>query len=224
MTAPLKVPLAALVDHSRVAQYRGLRIEEADIALSTASGLDARDVKTLRAVTGAHALAIVVRCPKPDGRALQGVVPPKPMHVKEKSGAFGLVGTGSREAGDAAVYVSDYDLMGIWRFGDGGWRPLPLRDFPGALDATTSSEASALVRGLNERLVAPIQHGCQDDFHDARNPGVSAKDHFAIFDRGRATHVRTFAECAAEYRRRGWAWHYGVGGRYPWPPLAKPTD
>lgn len=218
MTSPLRTSLHQLADHARVRQYRERGIPESDIALSDASGMDARDVRFVRELTAARALCIVVRCPKPEGRVLQGVVPPKPVTVKEKSKDFGLVGRGSYETGDVQTWVSDYDLMGIWRYEGGRYRALPLRDLRGALDDRSTLEARTVAAALNARLVSPIQHGCQDDYRDRRNPGVSTKDHFAIFDRGRALHLDRYADCARYYRSRGLAWTYGPSGRYPWPP------
>jgi hypothetical protein len=219
MTTPLKTSLHALADYSRVRQYREHHIAESDIALSTASGMDARDVAFLRELTAARALCIIVRCPKPDGRVLQGVLPPKPMAVKEKSKEFGVVGRGTPGQGDVQTWVSDYDLMGLWKYEGGRHRPLPLRNLTGALADHSTLEARAVAALMNARLVSPIQHGCQDDFLDRRNPGVSDKDHFAIYLRGRAQHLRGVAACAAFYRAHGLAWHYGPSGRYPWPPL-----
>jgi hypothetical protein len=219
MTTPLKTSLHALADHSRVRQYREHHIPESDIALSTASGMDARDVQFLRELSGRRGLCIIVRCPKPDGRVLQGVLPPKPMAVKEKSKAFGVVGRGSPATGDVRTWVSDYDLMGIWKHEGGRYRPLPLRNLHGALADHSTIEARTVAALLNASLVSPIQHGCQDDFIDDRNPGVSGKDHFAVYDRGRAQHLRGVAPCAAFYRAHGLTWRYGLSGRYPWPAL-----
>jgi hypothetical protein len=219
-TSSFRIPLAEFVDHSRVRLYREQGVPETDIALSTASGLDARDVRRLRETTERRALLVIVRCPKPEGRALQGELPPKPVDIKAKSKDFGLVDVKDRRPGQASVYLSDYDLMGLWRYEGGRYRPLPLKNFPGGFDATTSFEAWALVRGLNRQLEAPFQHGCQDDLRASwKNPGVSTRDHFAVFDRGRATHLDTFAECARLYRRLGLAWAYGPSGRHPWPAL-----
>src|SRR5688500_11760297 len=175
-TSSFRIPLAEFVDHSRVRLYREKGVPETDIALSTASGLDARDVRRLREMTAARALLIIVRCPKASSRALQGELAAKPAHVKTKSKDFGLVPMDDRQPGDASVYLSDYDLMGIWRYEGGRYRPLPLKNFPGAFDETTSFEAWTVVARLNQQLEAPFQHGCQDDLHASwKNPGVSTR-------------------------------------------------
>jgi hypothetical protein len=219
LTTPLKTSLHALADYSRVRQYREHHIADSDIELSTASGMDARDVRFLRELSGTRGLCVIVRCPKPDGRVLQGVLPPKPMAVKEKSKDFGVVSRGSHATGDVRTWVSDYDLMGIWKYEAGRYRPLPLRNLSGALADHSTLEARTVAALLTTRLVSPIQHGCQDDFLDYRNPGVSEKDHFAVYDRGRAHHLRGVAPCADFYRTHGLTWRYGLTGRYVWPPL-----
>ncbi|GLC25433.1 hypothetical protein [Roseisolibacter agri] len=224
-TSTFKIPLAEFIDHSRVRLYREQGVPESDIALSTASGMDARDVRRLRETTAARSLLIIVRCPKPEGRALQGELPPKPVTVHHKSKDFGLVEAKDRRPGDPSVYLSDYDLMGLWRYEGSRYRPLPLKNFPGAFDRTTSFEAWTIVKRLNQQLKAPFQHGCQDDLGSTwMHPGVSARDHFALFDRGRALHVDAFTDLARWYRQRGMAWHYLPSGRHPWPPLPERAD
>ena len=61
-----------------------------------------------------------------------------------------------------------------------------------------------------------LQHGCQDDFHSPRNPGVK-QDHFAAFIEGRLQLLPNPQACAAFYQQQGLAWPYDAAGRYTGP-------
>ena len=73
---------------------------------------------------------------------------------------------------------------------------------------------------LNGRLVSKIQHGCQDDYHSAKNPGVKSSDHFSAFQVGLATHLPGPSACAAFYVERGISWPYDPSGKYSGPTVA----
>jgi hypothetical protein len=180
-----------------------------DIAHARKTGIDPQDVRTFREASAAEGLVIVVRCPKLAARAWHGTLPAKTWATKKKTGESGAV---VNERGQAMV--SDYDLMSLWRRGGGTARKVVASAAGGAAQGRYPAEAQALIVRLNARLVTKIQHGCQDDFASAKNPGVKPTDHFSAFDTGRAVYLPGPSECAAFYSRNGFEWPYDASGRF----------
>ena len=86
-----RVPLQDLVEYNREQDWRNARVPEVDIRTSAQTGMDARDVWHLRLLSQKRWL-IIVRCPKRTARPWHGILPPKTMTVKQKSGSSGTVG------------------------------------------------------------------------------------------------------------------------------------
>jgi len=200
------------------ALYAG--VPQRDIALSRLCGIDARDVRTFREYS-AKGLLIVVRCPKVTARAWHGLIPPKPISLKDKSGDSGVVAERTRKlpSGEELtekipMRVSDYDLMSLWRHGGAGWRKVLASAANGADRGPYSAEATALIKELNRGLVSRIQHGCQDDYCSPKNPGVKMGDHFATFCHGVAAHHANPTVCKLFYERNTLVWLYGPTGAY----------
>ena len=200
-----------LFEDKREDEWRKARVPEPDILFSRLSGIDARDVGTFRGFS-AQGLLIVVRNPKVTARAWHGVLPPKNIATKAKTGSSGVVITDQNR-----MLVSDYDLMSIWRTRAQSPEKVFISAASGASRGKWSPEAVALVVELNGRLVSKIQHGCQDDYHSASNPGVRPGDHFSAFHAGTATHLPSPATCAAFYGRQRISWPYDESGRYSGP-------
>ena len=200
-----------LFEGNREDEWRRAGVLEQDIAFSRLCGIDARDVRTFRDFSLAQ-LLIIVRNPKVSARAWHGVVPPKNIATKDKTGSSGVVIT---EAG--RIFVSDYDLMSVWRTETSP----PVKVFISAADGASrgkwSDEAVKLVVRLNGRLVSKIQHGCQDDYRSRSNPGVKPTDHFSAFQRGLAVHLASSSACAEFYAKQGISWPYDVSGMYNGP-------
>jgi hypothetical protein len=152
---------------------------------------------------------IVVRCPKVAARAWHGLIPPKPISVKSKSGSSGVA---VKEAG--TMLVSDYDLMSLWRWEARGWRKVVISAANGAARGRYPTEGTALLKELNRNLVSRLQHGCQDDYCSPKNPGVNMTDHFATFCNGMAEHHTNSMACKAFYERNHLVWLYGWTGEY----------
>lgn len=200
------------------ALYAG--VPQRDIALSRLCGIDARDVRTFRE-SSAKGLLIVVRCPKVTARAWHGLIPPKPISLKDKSGDSGVVAERTRKlpSGETvtekiAMRVSDYDLMSLWRHGGAGWRKVLASAANGADRGPYSPEATVIIKELNRGLVSRIQHGCQDDYCSPKNPGVKMGDHFATFCHGVAAHHANPAVCKSFYERNTLVWLYDTTGSY----------
>jgi len=196
---------------NREDEWRRAGVLEQDISFSRLCGIDATDVRTFRDFSLGQFL-IIVRNPKVTARAWHGVVPPKNIATKDKTGSSGVVIT---EAG--RVFVSDYDLMSFWRTGVSPPAKVIISAADGAARGKWSDEAVKLVVQLNGRLVSKIQHGCQDDYHSRNNPGVKPTDHFSAFQRGLAAHLPSPSACADFYTKQGIAWPYDVSGKYNGP-------
>lgn len=190
-----------------------------DIHLSRLTGLAPGDVDVLCDFTREEGLLLVIRCPKRPARYFQGKAAPKPLEVKAKSDpATGLV-----HLPGGQVFVSDYDLMCVWRYMGDGYEKVffSAEDMsrPGILPAA----ARALLDKVNWRLKAPFQHGAQDDFHSAKNPNVQMGgegghgfDRFVVFNLGRARYVPNGAELKQVYDTLlgADAWPYDEQGRH----------
>ena len=222
----LRVPLQEIVESNREQDWRNAGVPEADIRFSASTGMDARDVRYLRLLSQKRWL-IIVRCPKRTARPWHGILPPKTMAVKQKSGSSGTVvmrqiawndshTSFTVVKNDPRIFVSDYDLMSVWRIGtDGRWRKVFMSAANGAPKGKWTHEAHETAIEMNRGLVSKIQHGCQDDYHSTSNPGVDqAKDHFAAFADGVATYLADVGTCAEFYRKQGIPWPYDARGRY----------
>lgn len=203
-----RVPIQELVEFNREQEWERSGVAEEDVRFSRFCGMDARDVAVFRRCSSRRYL-IVVRCPKLTARPWHGVLPPKPLATKDKTGSSGVVVTAAKR-----IFVSDYDLMSVWKGAPGEYRKIFISASGGAARGHWSMEAQALVLEMNASLVSRIQHGCQDDYHSPKNPGVAAKDHFAAFHDGISTYLPTAAECARFYERMGLAWPYSPAGKY----------
>ena len=192
----------------RETEARGAGVSDRDIDLSRRCGMDAKDVRVFREFSGKGFL-IVVRCPKAAARGWHGLIPPKPKVMEGKSGSSGVkVDTPGK------MFVSDYDLMSIWRHGGSGLRKVFVSAANGAPRGPYPAEGTAIIKELNRNLVSRIQHGCQDDFCSTGNPGVKMSDHFAAFYNGMAEYLSNAALCKAFYERKRLVWLYSPSGAY----------
>lgn len=205
----LTVTVQEAMESEREDQWRAAGVPEADIAFSRLSGIDGRDVRTFREVVVRYGLLIIIRCPKTASRAWHGVLPLKPWAVKQKTGSWGVA---VDEKG--RLWVSDYDLMSVWRKSGQAFQKLFMSAAGGAASGPWNAQAQQLAVELNRQLISKIQHGCQDDFVSPKNPGVKPIDHFAAFWLGKADHLASPALCAQYYRRAGLAWPYAADGRF----------
>jgi hypothetical protein len=210
--ASLTATIQESIEFKREQEWRKAGATECDITTSRLTGMDARDIRVFRQFSETGYL-FIIRCPKVAARAMHGLFPPKPLAVKQKTGSSGVVVT---ERG--AMQVSDYDLMSVWKTsGAGAWEKIFMSAANGAPRGPWTAEARDLVRNLNTRLVSRLQHGCQDDFHSAKNPGIKSSDHFALFERGACQPIASAEYCARAYAARGMAWVYSANGLYNGP-------
>ena len=197
-----------IVENNRESEWKKQGVPDACIAHSRLSGMDARDVRAMQEFSS-RGFLIVVRCPKTTARAWHGILPPKRWATKAKTGTSGVV----MEKGEP-IQVSDYDLMSIWRSKANGFEKVFVSAANGAVRGRWLPEAQAIVVKLNKLLVSRIQHGCQDDFNNPKNPGVKPTDHFASFCLGHADHHASPGECQALYKTNGLHWPYREDGSY----------
>lgn len=209
MSTTLTASLQDRFEHQREQEWKRKGVSQNDILFSRLCGMDAVDVSVFRRVSAERALIIITRCPKLTARPWHGTLMPKPASIKEeKTGTSGVVVT------DRGLFVSDYDLMGVWRHGRKGYERICMSAPNGAPRGPWTAEAHALVRYLNQQLVSRIQHGAQDDFDSPLNPGVKPTDHFAAFANGHGEYLPSVAACEAYYARYDLDWPYDGAGRY----------
>ncbi|MFD1554135.1 hypothetical protein ACFSHT_00650 [Paraburkholderia silviterrae] len=195
-------------------------VSDTDIHYSRLSGMAPCDVDVLCDFTREEALLLVIRCPKRPARYFQGKAEPKPLHIKDKSDpSTGIVTTAT-----GAQYVSDYDLMCVWRFlGGRDYEKVFFSAPDQRLPKILTPEAQSLLDKVQWRLQAEFQHGAQDDYLSPKNPGVQMKtelghliDRFMVFNIGNPEYVCNGAELKQVYDSLlgKSAWPYDEGGRH----------
>jgi len=220
-------------------EWRAAGVAETYIDLSRRTGMDAQDLATLTDFSRAPPVLLIVRCPKVQARALHRVVRrPKSLTVKIESGDDGvtrpvhvekrtiLLPSGRQREVSVYLereYVSDYDLMSVWRIRSSGAptrlriapkdKPVPLsRDEPWRGAFTV--EAAEFMRSVNRRLISKFQHGCQDDMRSIFNRGVSKEDRFAAFFNGSCEYLHGREACREFYEKQRISWPYKSNGRF----------
>jgi hypothetical protein len=216
MDGPLKASIGEIQAHRREQLARRQGATSTDLEASRETGFDSCDVVQLRLLTLELPCLLVFRCPKLASRWLHGVAPAKTWRLSDlelKSGpSGGLVHEGR-------VYVSDYDLMCVYRVDPSG-RDKPTKVMASGIDASNprsplSREASELFRLVNRRLVTKLQHGAQDDWASPDNPGVDlAAGRFAAVWRGVFRPLRNGHDARAFYAEHGLDWPYDHAGRH----------
>lgn len=210
----LTVSIQQIMEHARETEARRKGVSEADIRDSRICGMDARDIANLRAFTNAANLLVVFRCPKQTARAWHGLLPAKSWKASKEGVKSGPSGTAV--GGDGRIYVSDYDMMSVWRAsGTGGFDKI----FMSGIDAKNprsrfTVEATALLRRMNKLLVTKVQHGAQDDWHSPGNRGVKEDDCFAVFITGAFAFMPNPATMKQFYETHGLHWPYDGNGRF----------
>jgi hypothetical protein len=217
MVLPLTASRKASFESDQAQRHE---VNDSDIHFSRLSGLSPEDIDVLSDFSREEGLLLIIRCPKRPARYFHGKVPPKPLRIKQKSDpATGLVTT---PTGD--VFVSDYDLMSVWRFlGDRHYEKI----FFSALDPSTptvlSAEAHSLLDKVNWRLRSPFQHGAQDDYISPKHPNIQLPgdkterpDRFMAFNLGDRTYICNGIELKTLYDRTlgEAAWPYDSKGHH----------
>lgn len=210
--AGLNISPAGLADLAlnKENQAKAAGADGLDLILSRDSGMDARDIMSLRRYTATEKLLIVFRCPKPSARAFHGTLPAKTFATKAKTNDTGTV------RGAGGLMVSDYDMMSVWRYTGGGFAKIYVSALePGAARGRWSPEARDLVKAMNAFLISKLQHGCQDDFYSAeKNPGVKMADHFLAIRMGHGVYLRDPNYCENFYRAHALYWPYLSNGKH----------
>jgi len=210
--------LSASIAESQIHRREQLAVRQGantgDLLASRATGFDACDVLQLRLLTHEIPVLLVFRCPKLAARGLHGIAPAKTARVKEKTGeSGGVVDKHGR------IYVSDYDLMCVYRLDTAGWgRPTKLMASgidPSKPRSPLSREASDLFRRINRRLVTKLQHGAQDDWASPANPGIDLiGSRFAAVQLGQFLPLGDGNQTKVFYASIGLDWPYAGDGSY----------
>jgi hypothetical protein len=223
----LKVSIAEAAVFARLRDAGRAGVGDDDLRFAKRSDLAPEDVAAFRLVTRRQGLLVVMRCPKRGAVAFQGELPPKRWADGHDS-AGRTVKSGESGIGvhpeTGRMFVSDYDLMSLWRKGPGGYEKLFASALtPGAERGAWSKAARDAVRLLNTVLRSKLQHGAQDDFTPPigkKHPGVTAETRFAAFREGEATYLDGMAACQAYYGRYALHWPYDGSGNFTY--AAKP--
>lgn len=212
MQSTLKAPLLDIAETSRISTWRG-KYSEADIALARETGMTAPDIALLRTHSAGH-FCIIVRCPNRKGLVLQGVLPPKPAGIYDKkSSAI----SGTLQLDDGRMVVSDYDLMSVWQGHAGGWKRVFCPGPTAKGGYWGSPEAERMMRHLLPRMDSPFDHGCQDDFHSKKNPGVGPSQRFVAFLNGTGKYLPSRAALVEFHQKHGLEFPYDGDGKYTGP-------
>ena len=200
----------------RQQEWLAAGVSERDIDFALKTGINAQDVQVFREFS-AEGYLIVMRCPKRNALPWHGFFPPKhgalskPEHKTGDSGV--LVTKAGGDARQQIIVVSDYDLMCVWRDGPRGLEKIVVTAPNGAKRGPFSPDAKLVVRRLNSRLTARIQHGCNDDWDSPDNQGVDVDKPFAAFHRGVPSYLANATACEKYYTDAGIPWPYDGGGK-----------
>lgn len=198
------------IEYQREQEWKKAGVPQSDIDFSEKTGIDAGDVKVLREKS-ARGFLIIVRCPKKTARAHHGIFPAKIMAEKGKTGSSGLV------VSRRGIFVSDYDLLSVFKRGGKDWKKIFISAANGAPRGPWTPEAGAFVRDLNQVLKSKIQHGCQDDFQSTDNPGLKTDQELAVFMDGTTDWLPNRWHGEMFYGRYGLPWVYDGNGKYNGP-------
>jgi hypothetical protein len=216
----LTASIYEMMQHSMDMKSRRAGVSEEDIALSYQMGMHPIDVRVFRDWSSRGYL-FVIRLPKIMARPFQGIMTPKEMDVKKKTEQYGVVITAEREDGEGnkymaetAIFVSDYDLMSVWKSFGNSYQKIFISAANGASRGSYPPEGTALISALNKELQSILQHGCQDDYQSSGNPNVKAEDRFGAFAKGKVIVCESRAACAATYKQYDLDWPYDELGKY----------
>lgn len=173
------------------------------VAIAEQSGMNAIDLETLRDFCKEHGLLLVIRSPGGIGRNIMGMggvpIRPKPASIKnEKTG-------GKWIKKDGTYFISDYDLLSVWRRAGDGFVKVPLCE-----DDPRTDE---FLKKINREMVMPFQHGANDDWLDcegkAKNTAIG--NHFTVVpDDGLVIVIDGQDKMRAYYEKHGLSpWLYG---------------
>lgn len=214
---PLKVPIAELGIYRRLRDAGHARLPHADIAFAHQSDIDPADVGIFREASRLYGICIIVRCPKRGAVAWHGTFDPK--RCEDGHDMFGnpvksgVSGIGVHpERGN--VFISDYDMMSMWRHTEGaGWVKVLAKDID------RGGEVQIYTDWMNTgRLRSPLQHGAQDDFvppPGGHHPNVAEDCRCAAFMLGAAHYLQDRRATRAFYEQNQLQpWPYDDQGKY----------
>ena len=214
--SPLRANIAELGVFRRLSDAGHARVPPADIAFAQQSDIDPDDVGCFRQATRQYGLIVIVRCPKRGAVAWHGTFDPKRCEdghdMEGKPVKSGVSGIGVHpERGN--VFISDYDMMSMWRKVEGGgWRKVLAKDID------KGGEVQIYTAWMNGKLRSPLQHGAQDDFvppPGGHHPNVAEDCRCAAFMEGEAIYLPDRRATQAFYVKLGLKpWPYDRNGRY----------
>jgi hypothetical protein len=169
------------------------------ISIARQTGINAVDLEALREFCMTERLLMIFRSPQGVGRQIVGIggipILPKPAHIHDKTGGKWI------KRGDT-FFVSDYDVLSVWRRTGHGYAKVPL--------PPSDARTDAFIKRVSGNLVMPLQHGANDDYLECdgrpKNPAIG--EHFCIIpDHG------LVSVCASQKAMRS---YYAANKLKPW--------
>lgn len=212
----------AVYNMLRDAQHAG--IGPGDLAFAQKSDIGPWDVAALRAGTAQFKMLLIMRCPKKQSVGFQGVFMPKRMDHAYQKGSTESVKTG--EAGirvhpdSKEIFVSDYDLMGVWEKSGYGYTRIDTGTKPRGQNAVVDKLNALFFENRPGENAAPFQHGGQDDFKPPAgksHPNLKIKESCAAFREGEMRHLDGIDSVRAYYYEHQLNFPYDHSGVYNGP-------
>lgn len=218
----LTASMAEIAVYNMLRDARHAGVGPRDTAFAARTDIGPWDVAALRQGTAEFKLLLIMRCPKVGSVGFQGKFSPKRMEHAYQKGSNAPVKTG--ESGIAIhpdtgeMFVSDYDLMGVWQGGGSG---VYMRVDTGMAPAGQNP----IVDGLNAmffgsrpgELQAPFQHGGQDDLKPApgkSHPNLKIDERCAAFREGEMTYLPGIDIIRAYYYKWDLNFPYDHSGKF----------
>lgn len=212
----------AVYNMLRDAQHAG--IGPGDLAFAMKSDIGPWDVAALRAGTAEFKMLLIMRCPKKQSVGFQGVFMAKRMDHAYQKGSKSAVKTG--EAGLAAhpdtgeIFVSDYDLMGVWEKSGGGYARVDTGTKPRGQNPVVDKLNTPFFDNRPGENRSPFQHGGQDDFKPPAgksHPNLKISETCAAFREGEMRHLEGIDRIRAYYYEHQLNFPYDHSGVYKGP-------
>lgn len=220
----LTATTAEMAVYNMLRDARRAGISAGDVAFAMQSDIGPWDVAALREGTAKFKMLLIMRCPKKQSVGFQGVFIPKRMDHAYQKGSKDAVKTG--EAGLAVhpdskeIFVSDYDLMGVWKRVGSGYERLDTGTQPKGQNPVVDELNAMFFDNRPGENTSPFQHGGQDDYKPSggkSHPNLKITENCAAFREGEMRHLAGIAAVRAYYDRHGLNFPYDDAGIYNGP-------
>jgi len=220
----LTASMAEIAVYNMLRDARHAGIGPGDLAFAAQSDIGPWDVAALRAGTAKFKMLLIMRCPKKQSVGFQGVFIPKRMDHAYQKGSTNAVKTG--EAGLAVhpdsgeIFVSDYDLMGVWEKSGGGYVRVDTGTKPRGENPVVDKLNTMFFDNRPGENTSPFQHGGQDDYKPSAgksHPNLKTNESCAAFREGEMRHLAGIGAIRSYYEHHKLNFPYDEAGIYNGP-------